>query len=63
MGGARTSALVTTVISSVVTIVIALLPHLHFAYRRPMLHVALETAASLIALLAGFLVLGQLRRC
>jgi signal transduction histidine kinase len=27
-----------------------------------MLHVALETAASLIALLAGFLVLGQLRR-
>jgi signal transduction histidine kinase len=62
MGGARTSALVTTVISSVVTIVIALLPHLHFAYRRPMLHVALETAASLIALLAGFLVLGQLRR-
>jgi signal transduction histidine kinase len=62
VGGARTSALVTIVISSVVTIVIALLPHLHFAYRRPTLHVALETAASLIALLAGFLVLGQLRR-
>jgi signal transduction histidine kinase len=62
MGGARTSALVTTVISGVVTIVIALLPQLHFAYRWPTLHVALETAASLIALLAGFLVLSQLRR-
>lgn len=62
MGGGRTSALVTAIISSVVTIVIALLPQLHFAYRRPALHVALETAASLIALLAGFLVFGRVRR-
>ncbi|HEX9358309.1 MAG TPA: ATP-binding protein [Streptosporangiaceae bacterium] len=54
--------LVTTVISSVVTIAITLLPQLHFAYRRPLLHVALETAASLIAVLAGFLVFGRLRR-
>lgn len=54
--------LVTAVISSVVTIEIALLPQLHFAYRRPAMHVALETAASLIALLAGFLVFGRLRR-
>jgi len=45
-----------------VTVAVALVPQLHFAYRQPLLHVALETAASLIALLAGFLVLGRFRR-
>lgn len=39
-----------------------MLPRVHFASRQPLLHVALETAASLIALLAGSLVLGRLRR-
>jgi signal transduction histidine kinase len=41
---------------------LATLPQLQFAYHGASLHVALETAASLIALLAGFLVLGRLRR-
>lgn len=50
------------VVSGAATFAVALLPQLHFAYWQPMLHVALETAASLIALLAGFLVLGRLRR-
>ena len=59
-GGA--AALVTVVASGIVTIAVALLPQMHFAYWQPLLHVALETAASLIALLAGFLVLGRLRR-
>lgn len=59
-GGA--AVLVTAVISAAVTIAIALIPQLHFAYWHPFLHVALETAASLIALLAGFLVIGRLRR-
>jgi signal transduction histidine kinase len=49
-------------VSVVATLAVALLPQLHFAYWQPVLHVALETAASLIALLAGFLVLGRLRR-
>jgi signal transduction histidine kinase len=62
MRGGGTAALVTTVISGAVTLAVALLPELHFAYWQPSLHVALETAASLIALLAGFLVFGRLRR-
>lgn len=48
--------------STLVTVLVATLPVLHFAYRAPALHVALETAASLIALLATFLVFGRLRR-
>ncbi len=50
------------VVSGAATLAVDLLPQLHFAYWQPALHVALETAASLIALLAGFLVLGRLRR-
>ena len=41
---------------------LALLPQLQFAHDGVSSHVALETAASLIALLAGFLVFGRLRR-
>ena len=39
-----------------------MLPQLQFTRNGVLLHVALETAASLIALLAGFLVFGRLRR-
>ena len=62
MRGVGAAALVTAVVSGVVTFAVALLPQLHFAYWQPLLHVALETAAALIALFAGFLVLGRLRR-
>src|SRR5260221_6956443 len=62
VGGGGAGVLVTAAISGVATLGVALLPQLHFAYRQPPLHVALETAASLIALLAGFLVFGRLRR-
>ena len=41
---------------------LAVHPQLQFTHRGASLHVTLETAASLIALLAGFLVLGRLRR-
>jgi signal transduction histidine kinase len=41
---------------------LAVLPQTQFAHQGMVLHVALETAASLIALLAGFLVFGRLRR-
>lgn len=54
--------LLTAVVSAVVTVAIVLLPQLHFAYWQPLLHAALETAASLIALLAGGLYLARLRR-
>src|SRR5215472_2868634 len=62
MRGGGVAALVTAAVSAVVTVAVALIPQLHFAYRQPLLHVALETAASIIALLAGFLVFGRLRR-
>jgi signal transduction histidine kinase len=42
--------------------VVALNPHFRFASGQPELRTALETAASLIALLAGFLAFGRLRR-
>ncbi len=42
--------------------VVALVPHAGFIYGLPVQQVALETAASLITLLAGFLVFGRLRR-
>ncbi len=62
MRGGSAAALVTAAVSGIATLAVAVLPQLHFAYREPLLHVALETGASLIALLAGFLVFGRLRR-
>ena len=51
-----------TVVSAAATLAVATLPGLHFAYRRPPVHIALETAAALIALLAAFLVFGRVQR-
>ena len=48
--------------SAAVTLAFALLPSLPFGYRAPSLHVALETSAALVALLAAFLVFGRLQR-
>ena len=50
------------VVSGVAAFALAVLPQLQFTRNGVLLHVALETAASLIALLAGFLVFGRLRR-
>ena len=47
---------------AVLTALVVLLPFVRFAYRAPSLHVVLETANSLIALLVGFLVYGRFRR-
>jgi signal transduction histidine kinase len=46
----------------VTTVVVALVPRVGLIYALPAQQVALQTAASLITLLAGFLVLGRLRR-
>jgi signal transduction histidine kinase len=59
---ARVAALTAAGVSGVATFAAAMLPQAHSASRQPLLHVALETAASLIALLAGSLVVGRLRR-
>jgi signal transduction histidine kinase len=44
-----------------VTVAVSLSPWLRFAYRSPSLHVAIETAASLIAVFAALLVAGRAR--
>jgi signal transduction histidine kinase len=62
MRGAGSAVLVAAAISGVATLSVALVPQLHFAYRQPSLHAALETAASLTALLAGGLVAGRFQR-
>jgi len=46
----------------VTTVVVALVPRVGLIYGLPAQQVALQTTASLITLLAGFLVLGRLRR-
>jgi signal transduction histidine kinase len=48
--------------SAAATGLVVLIPPLHFAYELPELHVALETAAALIGLLAAYLVFGRYRR-
>lgn len=49
-------------VSAALTLAVVTVPELHSAYRDPQLHVAVETAASLIAMLALFLMVGRLRR-
>jgi len=64
MGALRRHALLISValLSVAATVVVVGVPGIDLAYRRPALHVALETAAALIALLASFLVLGRFLR-
>jgi signal transduction histidine kinase len=49
-------------VSAAATALVVLIPELRFAYEQPELHVALETAAALIGLLAAYLVIGRFRR-
>jgi signal transduction histidine kinase len=55
-------ALMTAVVSAAVTLAAALSPRRHFIFWQPLAHVALETAAALTVLLAGFLVFARLWR-
>jgi signal transduction histidine kinase len=49
----------TAAAAAAATLVVVVVPDIHFAYRAPSLHVALETTAALVALLAAYLVLGR----
>lgn len=62
MGGMRGAGLATALMSGIATLVIGLLPQLHASYRWSALHVALDTTATLIALLAACLAVGRLWR-
>lgn len=54
--------LVAALVSAAATTAVVLTPALRFAYRLPEVHMALETAAALIGLLAAYLVFGRFRR-
>lgn len=58
----RRVVLATALFVVAVTSVAIIVPPVHFAYRAPGLHIALETAAALVAFLAAYLVLGRYRR-
>jgi signal transduction histidine kinase len=58
----RTAVVVTAIASVVATVTFASIPQLSFRYQWQTENLALETAASLIALLACFLVFGRLHR-
>ena len=62
MVGGRLLALVVALVCGVTTVIVALNPHFRFAFGQPGLQSAVETAASLVALLAAFLMFGRLRR-
>jgi len=58
----RSAVVATAVASALTTAALALIPQLHLAYPWQAENLALETAASVIALLACFMVFGRLRR-
>lgn len=62
MGAGRTLTILAAMVAGVITAVVELNPHFRLAFGQPQLHAALETAASLVAVLAGFLAFGRLRR-
>jgi signal transduction histidine kinase len=51
----------TAAVAVSLTVLIAVLPFTSFAYRSPTTHIAIETAATLIALVACYLLVGRLR--
>jgi signal transduction histidine kinase len=59
---ARSPAAITGALAAVGTLLVVLVPGLHFAYRTPELRVALETTAALVAILAAGLVYARFRR-
>jgi signal transduction histidine kinase len=59
---AQRLTLATALVCAVATAIVVTVPGVRFAYRLPELHIALETAATLAALLAAYLVYGRLRR-
>jgi signal transduction histidine kinase len=62
MRAVRVAVVITAIASAVVTAALALIPQLRLAYPWQAEHLALETAASVIALLTCFIVFGRLRR-
>lgn len=62
MRSARLALVSTVFLSGALTLAVAVVPALRFAYRAPALHVVVETTAALVLVLATFLVSGRVRR-
>ena len=60
--GMHAAVIVTAIVLVAVTAALALAPQLHFGYPRDEADLALDTAATVVGLLAYFLVFGRLRR-
>src|SRR5215469_15969304 len=60
--GTRGAVLAASLACAVASLTLVLPTEPHASYRLPAVHVALDTAASLIALLTAFLVVGRFRR-
>lgn len=58
----RTLTIAVAAAAGLFTLVVNVFPIVHFAYRGPAAHVALETTGALVVLLSAYLVLGRLRR-
>src|SRR5688572_15561953 len=58
----RAGILITFAIGGAITLAVAAFPEARFAYRRPAMQIALETAASLVAFVAALLVFGRFRQ-
>lgn len=52
----------TSFLAAAFTLAVTFVPALHFAYRAPGMHTAVETTAALVLLLATFLISGRVRR-
>ena len=59
---ARGVVMVTAAVGTALTLLVSVLPFVDFAYRGEGTHVAIETAASIIALLAAIIVMGRFVR-
>src|SRR5215471_4978323 len=61
-GTAGNSVVLTLAVCVAITLGAAFTPGMQFAYHQPGLHIAIETAAALVAALAAFLVGGRFAR-
>ena len=59
---ARLLTIAVACVAALVTLLVTVLPFLRFAYRSPSAHLALDVTATLVSLLAAFLVFGRFRR-
>jgi hypothetical protein len=58
----RGSIAITAGSAALVTVLVSVTSLIHFAYRNPALHIAVETAAALVSIVAAQLIYGRFRQ-